>query len=290
MERERAQELLRDVGMSGYEAKAYLALLAAGEPLNGYEVAKASGVPRSTVYETLGKLVARGAAFETRHPANGTAYLALPAETLLARLRRDTAATIEGLTDVLPRIRGRSDTRVVQHLHGRTALLERAVDVADAATRSLFVSMWPAELEEVRAALAAATARRVEVTVLAFGEVDAGDPPIGEVVAHRYSSPEVVLERMGSRVFTLVADHRAVLVGGVDGSEVWGLWSDDPAVAMVAAEYVRHDIALQLIGERLRASGLEDFWRNDPALERLRAASWLHDHTARRSGPEAPAR
>ena len=61
---EQAQELLKGAGLSGYEAKAYLALLAGGEPMNGYEVAKASGVPRSTVYETLGKLVARGAAFE----------------------------------------------------------------------------------------------------------------------------------------------------------------------------------------------------------------------------------
>ena len=54
----------RRAGMPGYEAKAYLALLTAGEPMNGYEVAKVSGVPRSTVYETLGKLVARGAVFE----------------------------------------------------------------------------------------------------------------------------------------------------------------------------------------------------------------------------------
>jgi len=278
---ERAQELLRDVGMSGYEAKAYLALLAAGEPLNGYEVAKASGVPRSTVYETLGKLVARGAAFETRHPANGTAYLALPAETLVGRLRRDTAATIDGLAEVLPQIRGRSDTHVVQHLHGRGPLLERAVDVVEAADRALFVSLWPEELEVLRPSLAAATARRVDVTVLAFGEVAVGDPAIGEVIPHRYSSPEVVLDRLGTRIFTLVADHTAALVGGVDGEDVWGVWSDDPAVAMVAAEYVRHDIAIQIIGERLAAAGLADTWRDDPALEKLRAASWFHEHTGR---------
>ncbi len=54
-------EELQHLGMSGYEAKAYVALVAAGTPLNGYEVAKHSGVPRSTVYETLGKLVGRGA-------------------------------------------------------------------------------------------------------------------------------------------------------------------------------------------------------------------------------------
>jgi HTH-type transcriptional regulator, sugar sensing transcriptional regulator len=51
------------------------------------------------------------------------------------------------------------------------------------------------------------------------------------------------------------------------------MWSDDPAVALVAAEYVRHDIALQLIGDRLREAGLEEFWRTDPELERLRASA-----------------
>ena len=40
---------LQRVGIPGYEAKAYIALLQAGQPMNGYEVAKASGVPRSTV-------------------------------------------------------------------------------------------------------------------------------------------------------------------------------------------------------------------------------------------------
>ena len=43
-------EQLRRIGMSGYEAKVYIAMLAAGAPLNGYELAKQSSVPRSTVY------------------------------------------------------------------------------------------------------------------------------------------------------------------------------------------------------------------------------------------------
>ena len=46
-----------------------------------------------------------------------------------------------------------------------------------------------------------------------------------------------------------------------------------PAVALLAAEHVRHDIALQLTCERLTAAGLEDFWATDPQLEALRDAS-----------------
>lgn len=256
--------------MSGYEAKAYIALLTAGEPLNGYEVAKSSGVPRSTVYETLAKLVGRGAAFEVKSTGNGVDYVALPFESLLGRLRRDLSSTIDGLADVLPALVAPRDAHVVQHVHGLAEVVTRATDVIESARADLFVSLWPDEIEHLRPALVAASERRVDVSMISFGELA---DPIGRSYVHHYSEPDVVLERLGCRIFTVVADRDAVLIGGIDGSEVWGMWSDDPAVALVAAEYVRHDIALQLIGDRLRDAGLGDFWATDPELERLRSTA-----------------
>ncbi len=260
--------------MSGYEAKAYVALLVADEPLNGYEVAKASGVPRSTVYESLGKLVGRGAAFEVNHPGNGTAYVALPSEALVGRLRRDLSSTIDGLAAVLPRLGGPRDAHLVQHVHGLDGVLERAIDVIEAAASVVFASVWPDEIEQLRPSFERAVERGVDVSLITFGTLD---QPIGRTYEHHYSEPDVVLERLGCRIFTVVADRDAVVIGGVDRSEAWGMWSDDPAVALVAAEYVRHDIALQLIGDRLREAGLEQFWRTDPELERLRASAAVID-------------
>ena len=80
-------EQLQAVGLSGYEAKAYTALVQAGCPLNGYEVAKRSGVPRSTVYEVLGKLVARSAAYEITDDAGAVEYVPLSPTMLLSRFR-----------------------------------------------------------------------------------------------------------------------------------------------------------------------------------------------------------
>lgn len=270
MHREQALELLQSAGMSGYEAKAYLALLAAGTQLNGYEVAKSSGVPRSTVYETLSKLVARGAAFEVSGEAGAVGYVALPGEALIGRLRREMSGTIDGLSTLLPQLGTPPETRVVSHVRGIQGVLERAVDVIEAARDSLFVSVWPAEAEALRPSLERATARGVDVSIIVFGPFD---PPVGRVYTHRYSSPEVVLHRLGRRIFTVVADHDTVVIAGIDAADVWGIWSDDTAVALVAAEYVRHDIALQLIAERLHEAGMDGFWQTDPELERLRTAS-----------------
>src|SRR3954447_12862902 len=60
--------LLQQLGFGGYEARAYIALLQRN-PLNGDELAKASGVPRSNVYTVLQKLEERGAVARLEMPA-----------------------------------------------------------------------------------------------------------------------------------------------------------------------------------------------------------------------------
>ena len=269
MSTERALDLLKQAGLSGYEAKAYLALLAATEPLNGYEVAKASGVPRSTVYETLAKLMARGAAFEVQGGDN-VAYVPLPAETLIDRLRRRTDETINGLESILPALGQGSPARVVQHLSGRGDVVQRAIDVIGSARRTLWLSIWPQEAGELVEPVRQAIDRGVEVFTITYGPVPAMP---GRVLLHSYSSAEVVEERLQCRLSIVVADHDQALIGGVVPDAVWGIWSDDRVVGLLAAEHVRHDIALQLTAERLDQAGLGDFWAADPELEALRDAS-----------------
>lgn len=267
---EHAMELLKGAGMSGYEAKAYLALLAAGEPMNGYEVAKSSGVPRSTVYETLAKLVARGAAFEVSDDGDAVSYVPLPSDALIGRIRRETNETIVGLEQVLPTIGTAFAARVVQHLTGRTDVVTRAIDVIESAQRTLWLSIWPQESPHFAPAVDAAVERGVDVFTIAYGDVS---PFRGRVYTHSYSSPEVVEERLGCRLSIVVADHEQAIIGGVTSDAVWGMWSDDRAVSLLAAEHVRHDIALQLTAEHLDASGLHEFWARNADLEALRDAS-----------------
>jgi sugar-specific transcriptional regulator TrmB len=266
---DRALDLLKEAGLSGYEAKAYLALLAAGAPMNGYEVAKASGVPRSTVYETLGKLVARGVAFEVATDGDGVEYVPLPSEALIGRIRRQANDTIVGLEAVLPTIGTALAARVVQHLTGRAEVVTRGIDVIESARRTLWLSIWPQEADEFIAATTAAVERGVDVFTIAYGDIDVP----GRVFGHSYSSPEVVEERLGCRLSIIVADHEQATIAGVTADAVWGMWSDDRAVALLAAEHVRHDIALQLTAEHLDAAGLHAFWLGNPDLEALRDAS-----------------
>ncbi|MGQ0844129.1 MAG: TrmB family transcriptional regulator [Sporichthyaceae bacterium] len=261
-------EELQHLGMSGYEARAYVALVAAGEPLNGYEVAKRCGVPRSTVYETLAKLVGRGAAYEVRVNEDGTGYIALPPTALLDRLRREFDHSIDTLRDALPQLAAPTQVRLIHSLSGRESLLERAKDVIAAAHTDVFLSGFPAEIDPLKAAARRAVEAGVEVSVVTFGE----DPdPVGNTTTHRFSSPEVVLENLGCRLLVVSGDREQAVIGGAVHDEAWGMYTDDPAVVLVAVEYVRHDIAMHLIADRFAPDDFESFWSSDPVLRRLRA-------------------
>ncbi|HVW35062.1 MAG TPA: helix-turn-helix domain-containing protein [Acidimicrobiia bacterium] len=261
---------LQDLGMSGYEAKAYVALVSAGRPLNGYEVAKFSGVPRSTVYETLAKLVGRGAAYEVRGPAEGgTDYLPLPPASLLGRLRREFDDSIEKLQVSLGSVAAPPQAHLIHNLTGREALMARAGDVVAGARRELFVSIWPEELGSLQPVLAQADAAGVDISLMTFGP----DETVGRTYHHEFSPPEVVLENLGCRLLVVAADRRDVLIGGfLNGAgDAWGVYADDPAIVLLAVEYVRHDIAMHVLVDRVGADRVREFWADDPELGRLRA-------------------
>lgn len=271
---DQAIELLKSLGMSGYEAKAYLALLGSPEPLNGYEVAKISGVPRSTIYETLSKLTSVGAAIPIRRRRTSTpgasTYVAIPADTLIARYKREMGRRLDGLTSILPQFATRQDGYVVQNVSGRSDILQSMHDVMERAEKYLFLSVWPDEARSILPAVLAHAERGVEVTSLHYGSVE-GFP--GRAFAHDYSNPESVQEILGCRIFSVVADHREAVIGASEGDFMWGMWSDDPAVAMLAAEYIRHDIAIQLMAAELAEVGRRDFFESNPQFDFLRNSS-----------------
>jgi hypothetical protein len=57
----------------------------------------------------------------------------------------------------------------------------------------------------------------------------------------------------------------------VVNGDAWGVYTDDPAIVLVAVEYVRHDIAMHLIAEKFAPDDFESFWASDPQVLRLRA-------------------
>src|ERR1700687_2096126 len=95
---------LTQLGFSQYEARTYVGLLMS-DGATGYTVANETGVPQPKVYETLRRLVDRGAAVLTsERPARSAAVS--PA-VLLSGLEKEFAAKLhaarQGLKNLPPR-------------------------------------------------------------------------------------------------------------------------------------------------------------------------------------------
>jgi sugar-specific transcriptional regulator TrmB len=258
--------------MSGYEAKAYLALISSDRPMNGYEVAKRSGVPRSTVYETLGKLAARGAAFEVNSGSDSTTYVALPADALLRRVRDRVDQSLAGLALELDAVVQPPRAPTSHHVQGASDVIERASDLIATAGRSVTVLGETDQLASLDATLLAAQARGVLVSLV---------------------QPDERLEQdhFHHHLLVVVKDTTQTLIAGATNESVWAHYSDDPAVVEVAFGYIRQILVTRALVDHIGIDDARELLSATPELQLFdRRFSPLRAATTLRSVAGAKAR
>ncbi len=242
--------LLQRLGFGEYEAKAYVALLKRS-PLNGYELAKASGLPRANVYAVLQKLEERGAVVHLDTP-EGTRYTPVSPEELTKRLGSRFQETLHAVRDSLEKIATPAEHEYVWNARGYSALQEHAAACVDATRKRLLVAVWPEEALALANHVARAEKRGVEITTLCLAACakECGGCR-GRV--HRYR----VAPEKRTRWLVLVSDEAEVLAGEVEqGEEALAVRTRQPILVELAAWYIRHSIALATLfndlGSRLK--------------------------------------
>lgn len=117
---EKLIEALRDFGLSEYEAKVLLTLIAKGE-LTAKEISEFSGVPRTSVYEVVRSLTGKGLVMASGKPLK---FRALPAQELMTLFSRKLQNNIEFLKKELPNIekRGTKREEIVKVYTGEMAI------------------------------------------------------------------------------------------------------------------------------------------------------------------------
>lgn len=236
---------LQALGFSGYEAKAYVALLRL-DVGNGYEIAKAAGIPRANVYAVLDRLVARGAATEVTTP-EGKRYRATPARLLLQRLELQHQQQLAAAEAALAQVHAASaGSAPVVQLQGEDTLLANARELIDSSRKELLVAIQPSEAAQLAAPLRAAAERKVTITTLCL-----------EACARECGGCRGYIRRLplappgGMRWLLLVADDATALVGQLRGDAVHGLRTQQPLIIALAGAYIRQSLALTLLGNEL---------------------------------------
>ena len=234
---------LRQLGMSDYEARAYAALVARPGG-TGYEVAKRAGIPRAKIYETLAALVNRGVV-TTSQEEERLHYHPLAPDTLLRRHREQAETLTRALAPHLQQLAAGEESSPLLTVRGYDLVLRRTQDVLAASKERAFVAGWPAEIVILAPDLARAEARGVRVYTLVYGEVAVALPRLYQ---HHPLGP-----REGERPWpslagalpwlVVVGDHAEALIAQTaPPDQTIALWTRQPAVVLVAAEYIKHDI------------------------------------------------
>lgn len=238
------------IGFSEYEAKAYIALLRES-PVTGYQLAKHSGVPRSMIYEVLGKLIARGAAMTLRR-GDSIQYAPVPAEEFLDQLHREHEELIFSLKDDLAALTCAPDLEYVWHIEGYENIIAKAEEMIRQAKTHIYLALLPATFPDLQLALGEAIRRGVKVVVYAPRELDL---PGSQVVIAPVS--EEARDRVEGLMLILVIDGEEVLIGEwLTATQARASWTSSPLLVFIAEHHLRTDPYLPQIlaclGERAR--------------------------------------
>jgi HTH-type transcriptional regulator, sugar sensing transcriptional regulator len=256
-----AAEVLAKLGLTEYEAKAYLALLTES-PLSGYSIARNSGVPRSKIYEVLGSLVGKGAVLASH--GDPVRYAPLSPKELLTRYRDEMEQVLDRAEGALGRYAAQQQAgALIWDVQGRSEIIARARELIDRATRTVLMEIWAADADELRPVLRAAAERGVTVTVVAYGDLDY---PFATIYQH--DSTDEITGGLGGRWLVLSVDMREIIAGTVSlGSDSRAAWSTHVGLVIPITELIKHDLyKLEMLGAHRDV--LEDTF--GPGLARLR--------------------
>jgi sugar-specific transcriptional regulator TrmB len=237
---------LTQLGFSQYEARTYIGLLLSNGA-TGYSVANDTGVPQPKVYETLRRLVERGAAIRTgEKPAR---YTAIQPDILLKSLEADFATRVAAARRDLETLPNRvvpAELLPVTRLVTFDAAVQSAVAAISRARTRIYMSGKRDELTGLGTAVTAASDAGVDFVMVHFGRLPFRSPR-GRVTRHASTDGTLYRSRL-ARHLAVVVDSQWSLWGVAKDGKNWDiLTSESPLLAGLVKAYIRHDMFVQQI-------------------------------------------
>ncbi len=244
-------ELIAELGALGfteYEGKIYLALLKES-PANGYQLSKKTGVPRSMVYEALGRLHTRGAVLKSSD-GRTTIYRPLSPDQLLDRYDRQHQQLIHSLRDSLLNIYDSERGDSLWTISGKEASFSYASHMIAKGEREVYLVLDDVALERLRDEIIAASERDIQVGVLLTGT---GELNCGQVSYH----PPAESELQGLKyLLMVVVDGEESLIADLNRDMVATITTNKNLV-LISRQFVWMELFAQRINERINPAMLE---------------------------------
>nr|MBQ8252878.1 TrmB family transcriptional regulator [Lachnospiraceae bacterium] len=229
---EKITEELLLFGLTRQEAAIYVCLYRSGA-LNGYEVAKLTGISRSNVYNALAGLVEKGAAY--RMEAASNKYVAVPVEEMCDNhLRRITEAK-QHLSRSLVRCREENDGYIT--IEGYKHIRDKMNTMLDKVELRLYLSIPSCYIAQYLPKLEALSAEHKKVVLLTDKPVECSD-----TIQMYISEPK-------EKQIHLIVDSKYVLTGDYSENDSdTCLYSGQKNFVNVLKEALRNEIRLTQLG------------------------------------------
>ena len=243
---------LMEIGFTEYEAKVYLALLG-GNPATGYQISKESGVPRSMVYETLSRLVARGAALESVE-GKTTLYCPVPPHLLLDRYEERQLSLTTDLREKLQAKYVDTSEEYVWSIRSKSAVFTYAKQMLSEAQREIYLVLNDVGLGALQEEIKATTERGMDVCTLLTGQDHFSH---GYVARHPPLESEV---QELTNTMVLVVDQAEALIADV-GQDAYATITNSHNLVLIARQFIWMELFAQRVYRQLGVDMLE---RLDP--------------------------
>ncbi|MBE7555276.1 MAG: TrmB family transcriptional regulator [Anaerolineales bacterium] len=245
------------VGFTEYEAKVYLALLRES-PASGYQLGKSAGIPRSMVYEALGRLNARGAILKSDERKT-TLYRPLPPDVLLNRYEQEHRRLIQSLQESLHALYNAPAEDRFWTMSGRDSILAYVVQTIQEAETELLLVLGDTELAELREEIMQACQRGITVSTILTGR---GELNCGQVTRH--PPLESKLQELVD-VLVVVADKRQALIASTEAVMTATL-TNNRHLVLIARQFVWMELFTQRLYKRLGVELLANLDPEDRAI------------------------
>ncbi len=233
---------MAQLGFGQYESRAYCALLARS-PMNGHEVAKASAVPPSKIYETLARLAEKGAVLVER--SEPVSYAASPYEAVLEAARRKFQRAHDAAEAALKSMPAQTDNGQVWSLRDRDTVMTACEALISGASLTLFAALWDDELADLRPSLEAAARHGCIVHIAIYGTSRLDGPATYDLTLCGRSAAERL---DGRRLSVIVADRERTMVAEFhETGSVEAISTANPVIGLLAIEYVKSDVLGRLL-------------------------------------------
>ncbi|MEJ2488026.1 MAG: helix-turn-helix domain-containing protein [Anaerolineales bacterium] len=236
------QEDLQSIGFTEYEAKTYLALLK-DHPATGYQISKSSGVPRSMVYEALGRLHSRGAVLESIE-GRTTLYRPLNPEILLSEHQQSIQSLIDNLKPGLNNLFSSTNDHRVWSITDLDTIFAYSKDLLHRAKKEIFLVLNDYHHETLAESLDLVEDAGIVLNILATGQ-----KPItyGNAILH----PPLESEIQGlTHTLLILIDNTEVLIANTSEDSNATITANSNLI-MIAKQFIWMEFFTQRIYTQL---------------------------------------